>query len=608
VIVGTNVLSPREQLLPAAYAQYAKNLPANAVKSWHIDSDQIYSYHIPDGELRGNKLRNGTISNAQLAANAVASNVINWANMPAGLQDGDDGETYTAGTGLDLVANEFSIADGGVGNTQLADDAVTTVKVDWDSMPFGLEDGDDVLTAGTGLAVVGGVISITNDSIGDDQLKKSYQSGSVPISIPPYASATTVPVTFSPAFDTMPIVTASLNLNPMPDDLSASVAIISQDTSGFEAKVVSSGDSFGQWTSGITVTTNTVPADARNSICEVNGRPAVAFMRTMSSSDWRLYYTRANNSAGTSWPSGARIGVHTGVYAVAMCMVNGNPAIAYLDVYSSGIYYVRATDSSGSAWSAPIQITVNARFGQPSLNIVNGNPAIAYIGKTNELRYVRASNANGSAWNTPVWVDSPTNYLMQDSLFVADGRPAVITRVKEGAGYNEPFLFLRAHDADGTAWGDYAFIGATDSPEVWVEGFSCAVIDGYPSVAYVNTDDYKIYYRRAIYPDGSAWFEEGVPVTGLFSGGYLSLAEIGGKPAVCYSDLLAGLFYSCAPNVEGTAWGAPQRIGSQDISLSSTMENINGMPMIAYGNNSTGVSFAVATATTGTLNWIAVEP
>ena len=130
------------------------------------------------------------------------------------------------------------------------------------------------------------------------------------------------------------------------------------------------------------------------------------------------------------------------------------------------------------------------------------------------------------------------------------------------------------------------------------------------SAILIDTDNWNIKYRRAIYPDGSEWLygSSDVADTLLAYAGYLSLSEVAGRPAVCYTDAGNGLFYSYAQNVEGTSWSAPQKIDSQDASYSSTLAYINGMPMIAYGNNETGVSFAVATATTGTLNWIAVEP
>ena len=45
VIVGTNVLSPREQLMSVGYARYAGKMPANAVKMDMIAPDQIQSWH-----------------------------------------------------------------------------------------------------------------------------------------------------------------------------------------------------------------------------------------------------------------------------------------------------------------------------------------------------------------------------------------------------------------------------------------------------------------------------------------------------------------------------------------------------------------------------------
>ncbi|MFS4457211.1 hypothetical protein, partial [Maribacter sp. 2304DJ31-5] len=66
----------------------------------------------------------------------------------------DTDTQYSAGTGLDLTATEFSVRSGGVGTTELANDAVTTGKILNDAVTVGkIADGgaDQVLaTDGSG--------------------------------------------------------------------------------------------------------------------------------------------------------------------------------------------------------------------------------------------------------------------------------------------------------------------------------------------------------------------------------------------------------------------------------------------------------------------------
>ncbi|MCL6475074.1 MAG: hypothetical protein K6U75_08500 [Firmicutes bacterium] len=67
---------------------------------------------------------------SQLAFSALSVPWSGISGMPAGFADGEDNDTtYTAGGGLALTGNTFSIATGGVVTSMLADLAVTTVKL-----------------------------------------------------------------------------------------------------------------------------------------------------------------------------------------------------------------------------------------------------------------------------------------------------------------------------------------------------------------------------------------------------------------------------------------------------------------------------------------------
>jgi hypothetical protein len=60
-----------------------------------------------------------------LAAIATTGDWDDLTDIPADITDGDDGASYTAGAGLTLTGNEFSISGGGVNGSMLAPGAVT---------------------------------------------------------------------------------------------------------------------------------------------------------------------------------------------------------------------------------------------------------------------------------------------------------------------------------------------------------------------------------------------------------------------------------------------------------------------------------------------------
>jgi len=114
VIDGTNIMSPREQLVSVGYARYAAGLPANAVKSHMIDSGQIYNYHIHGGEITGDKIGSGTISNANLATGSVTSDTL------------EDGTIAAVDVDTASFSNTFWKTDGNAGTVAGRDFIGTT--------------------------------------------------------------------------------------------------------------------------------------------------------------------------------------------------------------------------------------------------------------------------------------------------------------------------------------------------------------------------------------------------------------------------------------------------------------------------------------------------
>jgi PKD repeat protein len=174
---------------------------------------------------------------------------------------------------------------------------------------------------------------------------------------------------------------------------------------------------------------------------------------------YELKYARAASEDGAAWEEAVILDAaqaeDTIGEAISMKVAGEAPAIAYLTYPTIGnsseasLKYIRAADELGSAWLAPVVVdgrgTLYARF--VSMAVVNGNPAIAYVEDTNQdLTFVRALDGNGESWGSPLVVDSEAAGGWGCSLAVVGGYPAV-------AFGNGGTFYVRALDEDGNTWG-----------------------------------------------------------------------------------------------------------------------------------------------------------
>jgi len=278
---------------------------------------------VPDGSITGTKIANTTITSANVANGAIGS---------------------------------AQIANGAITTTQLASNAVTAANI------------------------APGTITAT-------QLAKPPQSGSInSSSLVIDFDRANFSVTFSPAFNSTPNV--SLSVETASTDLAgnAVVSLNSKSTTGFSA-------SFNAHTK-----TQATPETAGNvgqfvSMAIVNGDPAMSYYDTTNN---RLRYVRATDVNGAVWGSPVPASSSRGLYT-SLAVVNGNPAISFQD-NNGRLGYVRATDVNGAAWSAAIEPdSASLSSVGTSLLVVNGNPAISY-NANGPLKFLRATDVNGAAW------------------------------------------------------------------------------------------------------------------------------------------------------------------------------------------------------------------
>lgn len=226
-----------------------------------------------------------------------------------------------------------------------------------------------------------------------------------------------------------------------------------------------------------------------------------------------------------------------------------------------------------------------------SMVIVNGHPAITYFDMANQnVRYIRALDAQGSAWGAPITLVSTGapggGHGPSQVMKVVNGRPAIA--YWDG---DQTLSYMRASDANGDAWGAPQVIDPTfDSGDYP----SLEIVAGHPAVAYHNFNGDAISYIRATDADGTTW---GAPVdaagplgTTTFSADAISLAVVNGRPAIAYlhhgTETLA---FTRANDDLGATWGAPITLDT-DTAAGYFVEIIiaGGVPVVAYHNLDVG--------------------
>ena len=61
VVLGTNVMAPRERLASVGYARFAAKMPDNGVTMGMIAPDAVQYWHIATGQIRSNHFQAGSI-------------------------------------------------------------------------------------------------------------------------------------------------------------------------------------------------------------------------------------------------------------------------------------------------------------------------------------------------------------------------------------------------------------------------------------------------------------------------------------------------------------------------------------------------------------------
>ncbi|MBN2083171.1 PKD domain-containing protein [bacterium] len=291
----------------------------------------------------------------------------------------------------------------------------------------------------------------------------------------------------------------------------------------------------------------------------VEGHPAIAYTDLTAG---QLKFVRAQNAQGTAWDTPvviddeAAMTSGTPLYYPELLVVNGYPAIGYLDYYAREIRYRAALDTAGTSWDTIIKVATFATPNTPletgcSFALIGGLPAVAWSdSQGTAVRFARAANAAGSTWGGPVTVDGSANVGSNLSLFEVDGRPAVAYR----AGLT--LRYCLAGDAAGTSW-DAPVLAVGDVGTGNFLNPSLCVNRGKPALAFYQEDPQTgngfLGYTTALDALGSKWASP-LAIDGSSASidcGYCpNLLNSGMLPAVSYCNVTDGeLWYAVSVDI-----------------------------------------------------------
>lgn len=232
-----------------------------------------------------------------------------------------------------------------------------------------------------------------------------------------------------------------------------------------------------------------------------------------------------------------------------------------------------------------------------SLAVVGGNPAVSWIDETAHVLYYRsAADPLGSSWNAITTADASG----QVGLPITDGEQVSLLEMGGAPGiayYRDSDLyFVRASDPAGTIWGTPPPLQLVTGSSAQGSHLSMAMIGGQPAIAYYDFNDDLLHYLRSDSGDGTSWLN---PPHVIGDGESTSLVELNGKPAVSYANVGDHrVWFSFSPDVNGNDGTWTPSLVSPDVPAGvngTSLAIVDSFPAIAWEQTFVGLKYSRAT-------------
>lgn len=209
-----------------------------------------------------------------------------------------------------------------------------------------------------------------------------------------------------------------------------------------------------------------------------------------------------------------------------------------------------------------------------SVKVIGGRPSIAYTHDGDTLKFIRASNADGTAWGTPLSITAAAIY---GDVTLGSVPGAVLGIELPAVSYISPagdsLMFIRAADTSGATW---------NAPHTVMTGCSdhcMATVAGNPAIVFTKKGENGVFFIRATNSQGTAW---GTTVQITDDGWAPRMLTAGGVPVVGFADSSA-VYFVRAGNAAGTAWMPVQTPGTSRGFISGPdLRMVDGRPAMAW--------------------------
>lgn len=316
-------------------------------------------------------------------------------------------------------------------------------------------------------------------------------------------------------------------------------------------------------------------------------------------------------------PAGA-----TNINHCNLALVNGNPAIAYVNL-GSGVRFGRSSSATGASPADWTFINVPGNSGEEiSMAMTAIGPGIAaYSGSGSGDLIYQVAEGNGTdaaEWSSVVTVDSAGFTGRFPVLRLTSGNPAICYWDSTGSR----ILQARSIDNRGDIvidWFPPAVIEDAGAGQNVQSLTAYDVIAGHPCTAYysyTNPAD-QLRFRRSsdsVGDGNSDWASSFDLETNNGSGSWwcFGLQALSGNPAAIYrSGQNNAVFFRTASAADGSTWNAAVNIGSSnEIGQFGCFTLIGGVPALAYQTNANAdVKFILSETAGGgaSADWDTVE-